>query len=71
MEEGLWASEISWLRRRHELLRRAISELEQHVEKPYLDESMNPDVPGSLSWANTELARVRARLDELLGEDSG
>ena len=50
-----------WLQRRTELLKRAIVELEQHLERPHLDPGLNPDVKGSLDWARAELARIRLR----------
>lgn len=52
------ASAGNWMERRLELLERAIAEMEAHLERPHLDPRLNPDVPGCLVWAKTEVARI-------------
>lgn len=47
-----------WLARRRDLLRRGIAELEEHLMRPHLNPTLNPDVPGCLAWALGELERL-------------
>lgn len=53
-----------WLERRLELLERAIVEMEAHMERPWLDPSLNPDVPGCLDWARVEIERIAPLVQE-------
>jgi|GEM_PF-3734596 len=59
------ADELVWLKRRREIVVRAIAEMEEHAVVAHLDEKMNPDIPGSLAWARGELSRIDARIGKL------
>ena len=62
--KGVGASGANWLERRLELLERAIAEMEAHMERPYLDPLLNPDVPGCLEWAQAEVERIARSPDD-------
>jgi hypothetical protein len=54
----------NWLERRLELLERAIAEMEAHLERPWLDPGLNPDVPGCLVWARSEVERIAPLVED-------
>lgn len=59
------SNELPWLKRRLQIIDRAIAEMEVHEVKPHLSEVLNPDIAGALEWARDEKVRVESELKQL------
>lgn len=60
--------ELTWLKRRNEILIRAIAEMEAHEVAPHLDQDLNPDIPVTLNWARREHANVERLIAALTAQ---
>jgi hypothetical protein len=58
-------SELDWLERRAEIIRRAIDEMEYQDKQARLVKFSGYEMPGSVKWAQDELARIVARITAL------
>ena len=59
------ARELLWLKRRRELLLRAIAEMEHNVAVPEIRLELVSNVPELLGWAKSELGRIEKRITQI------
>ena len=52
--------ELDWLKRRRDVLLRAIAEMRSHNLAPQLSLTTSAELPGLIGWAERELDRVRS-----------